>query len=157
MISTIGVSSPKTVLYIDNHPVVDEQDWTKKEQVNVAQLILDNGNHWRKILTILAKLCCDEDWRNYRDERLLQSAEQICFTDEVNTTAQLHFFAGKSCWQRFLMTAERLAEISSSSCGRVYYYQASTGVWFFYTPYFDYRQFPNVLIDELKQLYANRL
>jgi hypothetical protein len=153
MMTTIGVSSPKTVLYIDNRPVVDEQDNAHKEQVNVAQLILDNGNHWRKILTILAKLCSVEDWRIYRDQQLLQSAEQICFTDEVNATAQLHFFAGKSCWQRFQMTPERLAVMSSSSCGRVSYYQTSTGVWFFYTPYFDYRQFPNVLIDELKLLY----
>jgi len=143
----IGAIESEIVLYIDNQPC-----WAPGKKVDVEQLIAENGNHWRKILTILAKLCTQSDWREYRDRELLQAKQQINFSDILCLEANVHIFAGKSCWQRFGITEQALGDMQASTCGEVFYRRSVEHGLMLYTPYFDYRQFPNVLIAEVKLL-----
>jgi len=149
-VEAIGALKPNVVLYINNQP-----DWDTKRALDVKQLITENGNHWRKILTIFAKLCCDDDWRQYRDEKLLHHYEQINFGKDLEPTAKIHFFAGKNCWQRFAVSEENLKSMQLSPSGKVYYSRSVEHGLMLYTPYFDYRQFPNVLIADVKLLINN--
>lgn len=146
-VNSIGARQPKVVLYMENQPIINPD-----QGLSVAQLIVDNGNHWRKILTILAKLCCAKDWRFYRDKMLLGDVEQICFSQQLSTTAKLHIFAGQRSRQRFGVNSEHLEKMQATHCNTVHYCQDASGAWYFYTPYFDYRQFPNALIAQVKLL-----
>lgn len=151
-LSFIGAKAPKIVLYLDNRPHLE-----RAGDVQVPQLIATNGNHWRKILTIYAKLCSTDNWREYRDSELLNTDQQICFSDQIVDTARIHIFSGKSCWQRFAVTAERLSQMQRSTCGRVYYQYTEQWGLCLYTPYFDYRQFPNILIEQVKEIINNEV
>ena len=163
----IGAKQASVVLYLDNKPLLnrEENHGSNKDfavkGLDVEQLIIDNGNHWRKIMTIFAKLCYKnldsvEDWRMYRDQRLLKQHEQIRFSDHISTTAAVHFFSGKSCWHRFNMTEEQLHMMDKTECGKVYYRVDQTLGLLLYTPYFDYRQFPNRLIEEVSDIIAKQ-
>ncbi|MCJ8337255.1 MAG: hypothetical protein MJK10_02190 [Pseudomonadales bacterium] len=146
-LSFIGAKTPKIVLYLDNRPHLE-----RAGDVQVPQLIATNGNHWRKILTIYAKLCSGDNWREYRDSELLNTEQQICFSDQRVDTAGIHIFSGKSCWQRFGVTADALSKMQQSNCGRVYFQYSTQWGLCLYTPYFDYRQFPNILIEQVKEI-----
>ncbi|MFT5706120.1 MAG: hypothetical protein ACI9ES_000391 [Oceanospirillaceae bacterium] len=146
-VASLGVMQPKIVLYIDNQPLTLEGN-----VANVAELIEKNGNHWRKIFTIFAKLCSDDDWRVYRDTQLLQQEEQINFTSQMYEQATVHIFSGKQCWQRFSVAESALDNMRQSSCKRVFYKTNQQGRLLLYSPYFDYRQFPNILIMEVKAI-----
>ena len=58
--SLLGPAQASLICYLPNPPQYP-QDCTRTD---VAALIAHNGNHWRKILTILAKLCVTDanDW-----------------------------------------------------------------------------------------------
>ncbi len=147
LLGFIGSSQPRIVLYLDNRP-----EW-QQSKVAVPELIALNGNHWRKILTIFAKLCSSDDWRVYRDQHLLQHQEQICFTEQVNTVANVHIFSGKRCWQRFADIYQSDTEPLLATAGQsLFYRQDKTLGLCIFSPYFDYRQYPNVLIAETKLL-----
>ncbi|RTE65998.1 hypothetical protein EH243_09965 [Amphritea opalescens] len=77
---TLGnVDTATTLLYLPTPPLIDpQQPW------DYDTLCSLNGNHWRKILIILAKLQApDQDWRTYRDQQLLQQREAICFGTQL--------------------------------------------------------------------------
>ena len=135
------------MLYLDNRPLLE-----RPGEVQVPELNAANGNHWRKKLTINAKLCTHDNWRQYRDHELLSVDQQICFGDQRLETGRIHIFSGKSCWQRFGVTGETLSQMQHSSCGRVYYQFSKQRGLCLYTPYFDYRQFPNILIEQVKEI-----
>jgi len=143
----IGVETAKIVLYLDNRPHLE-----RAGDVQVSELIAANGNHWRKILTIYAKLCSGDNWREYRDCELLNKDQQICFSEQIVESARIHIFSGKSCWQRFGVTADALSKMQHSSCSRVYFQYSTQRGLCLYTPYFDYRQFPNILIEQVKEI-----
>ncbi len=102
-----------------------------------------------------------DDWRDYRDQQLLQHRELICFSQQIEIQAKIHLFCGKESWKRFEDTVTQLTKTEhyeSIAEGKVTYKRAPTGELFIFTPYFDSRQFPNVLIAELKeQLLVSRL
>lgn len=132
---------PECVLYLPNPP-----QWDTGKPLDLPSLIQANGNHWRKILTIFAKLrCTNDNWREYRDQELLQSAELICFADKlIETASTYHLIAGKANWQRM---GFRQGEFKVLDDNRLYQKGRV-----FLTPYPDYRQFPNQLIHTLKPL-----
>jgi hypothetical protein len=109
----------------------------------------DNGNHWRKILTILAKLSCHKnDWKRYRDEQLLQRDEHICFNNVLSLSSDLgngsdeqwHLVAGKASWQRLGLDEDEFTALDEQS--KVFYQGRVILI-----PYPDYRQMPNALIE----------
>lgn len=114
-------------------------------QVPVSQLIELNGNHWRKILTIIAKLVADpdQDWRIVRDLQLWNKAELV-FDSDVDWSGEEWVFIVGQTWRGKWPVSERAQTLGT----RHQAYLDRPMVW---VPYLDYRQFPNVLIDELRQ------
>lgn len=152
MISTLGSSTAQLTLYLPNPPARLPPTMSLA-QPDIAQLTELNGNHWRKIFTILAKLCApDEDWRSYRDQQLLRS-EQISFTSTLADHQGWHLVAGKSTWQRLGFASEGGVD-EGMECleeqGRLFRQGRILLV-----PYPDYRQFPNQLIEQLRAMLHN--
>ncbi|BBB28283.1 DUF6942 family protein [Neptunomonas japonica] len=135
----LGAQRSDVVLYIENTPTFPKE-MRVNGPISIPVLVDLNGNHWRKIFTIFAKLTApDDNWRGYRDRCLLTKNEAICFTGQRQENAQVHIVSGKSCWERMgfdmgefmpLDPLQRLWVKDDVLC----------------SPYFDYRQFPNALI-----------
>lgn len=152
-LTKLGADRPKIVLYLNNTPT-----WSSHSPLDIPTLIEINGNHWRKICTIFAKLVTDEDWRSYRDQQLLKHNELICFTQQVEPQASIHIFSGKECWKRFDEIVTELANTDSYESiaeGKITYKMAPCGDLYIFTPYFDSRQFPNALIAQVKEQLLN--
>ncbi|WP_299204129.1 hypothetical protein [uncultured Amphritea sp.] len=133
--------SASTLLYLPSPPIVDTET-----PLNYARLCELNGNHWRKILIILAKLQSTESaWRDYRDQQLLTQHEAIIFTDHLLPGTKLHIVAGKASWQRLGLDPQTFSPLEAS--GRVFRRDN-----IILTPYPDYRQFPNQLIEQLRPI-----
>ncbi|NVK42484.1 MAG: hypothetical protein HWE39_14685 [Oceanospirillaceae bacterium] len=137
----LGAPAAPLVLYLPNPPryPVDHP------RTNTAALIDLNGNHWRKILTILAKIACSpaSDWRRYRDQALLQRSEAISFADSLEPSAGRHLVAGKASWERLGCD---IGEFTAIDDGRLH---ARGNILL--TPYPDYRQFPNRTIERVRE------
>ena len=137
--AVLGAFGAKTTLYLPNPP---QGEFT----TDTTTLIANNGNHWRKILTIYAKLAVGSgDFRTYRDNQLLQSRENICFADALLPHDGWHLVAGKQSWQRLGMDLTEFVMLDE----RYPCYQKDKVLL---TPYPDYRQFPNVLVAKLCEL-----
>ena len=131
--------SASILLYLPAPPIIDTDD-----PLSYARLCELNGNHWRKILIILAKLqATEETWRTYRDQQLLTQHEAIVFTDHLLPGKQLQMVAGKASWERLGLDPQTFTPLEAS--GRVL--QRGNIIL---TPYPDYRQFPNQLIEQLR-------
>lgn len=145
----MGATSATLTLYLPNPPseIPKGMDLT---QPDVPLLTSLNGNHWRKIFTILAKLTApDENWREYRDQALLQYSERISFADNLDDRDGWQLIAGKASWQRLGFTDETFLPRDMHPLdgqGRLYLKDRIV-----LTPYPDYRQFPNQLIEILRQ------
>ena len=154
----LGSPNATTLLYLPSPPLLPENavDSTNHSALmlsssglTMAQLIELNGNHWRKIMTILAKLCSPQnDWREYRDQQLLQQHEAICFESALRPGRQIQLVAGKASWQRLGLDLNDFSALDSAQ--RLW--RCNQHPQLFLTPYFDYRQFPNALIEQLKPL-----
>ena len=135
----LGAQGSGVVLYIENHPV-RPKNMQGNESLSVPVLIDLNGNHWRKIFTIFAKLMSpDDNWKEYRDSDLITEKEAICFTGHLLASAQVHIVSGKSCWERMGFDMDEFMPLDPQQ-----------RLWVkgdvLCSPYFDYRQFPNALI-----------
>ncbi|WP_372742431.1 hypothetical protein [Neptunomonas sp.] len=158
----LGSTTAQIVLYIANRPVLSSA-MHRGGVFSAAELISLNGNHWRKILTIFAKLASpDGDWRAYRDHALLHQREAICFSGKLVESATIHLVAGKASWAHLGLDMEEFQPLKESQ--RIKESQpikefqpldAEQRVWIsgniICTPYFDYRQCPNALIGIVQQ------
>lgn len=136
----LGSKTAAIVLYTANRPLYPPA-MNCTGVLSVPALIAHNGNHWRKILTIFAKLTSpDEDWKTYRDHCLLQEREEICFTDSLRESAAFHLIAGKASWEQLGMD---MTEFQALDAEQRLWVKGNVMC----TPYFDYRQFPNALVD----------
>lgn len=116
---------------------------------NVAEIIADNGNHWRKIFTIMAKLVVPEgqDWRSYRDAQLFSKSAlvfQLVDVEPMLDKSCVVFIVGQSFRQALPISEQALVLGEKQQA----YWSADNTLW---CPYLDYRQFPNSLIAEIRQ------
>ncbi|GAB3475146.1 DUF6942 family protein [Marinomonas epiphytica] len=119
----------------------------------VKEIEARNGNHWRKILTIMAKLTCGSaDWREHKENNLFNNVcilfindaelmQKLSLNDQVMT-----FFVGKQ-----VRSVVPVPEHASAICTRRDAWATQNALW---CPYLDYRQFPNALIDLIKSKMA---
>lgn len=143
-LNDIGAKGAQTVLYLPNPPKI--YHGFEPHKPDVTKLVEENGNHWRKIFTILAKLTCGEQpWKTYRDENLLQAQQKICFTDTLCADARWHLVAGKASWSRLGFFCEDFS--CEDQQERLYIKDNILLV-----PYLDYRQYPNDLIAKTVEL-----
>ncbi|WP_146074435.1 DUF6942 family protein [Pokkaliibacter plantistimulans] len=139
----LGSQAPHITLYIPHCPLLPPD--VDPQYPNVPALINANSNHWRKILTIYAKLASPSaDWRSYRDQQLLQHEALLCQSTSLAQHEGWHWVAGRANWEGLGMTHSQCQEIVTGQVWR----KGSLLL----TPYPDYRQFPNRLIDQLRPL-----
>lgn len=142
----IGSIKPQIVLYLNCAKPVLPKNYQQLPGAELSQaLLLNNNNNWRKILTLFAKLTApSDDWRGYLQKHLL-AEQQISFSQELLETASKHIIAGKSNWQRFGAYFQEDSAIHQRK--RIYFSNNRL-----FTPYLDYRQFPNNLVADCRQL-----
>ena len=119
-------------------------------QPSVTDIIAQDGNHWRKILTIMAKLTAAKmDWREYRDTRLVQESECILFQmPEYFDQDKIYYVCGGQM-QSALKEIRDFIQVDDKGLLKV-------DQNLILCPYPDYRQFPNKLID-LNLAYLNQV
>jgi hypothetical protein len=162
--------------------------WQVNTDTAVDELIKLNGNHWRKIFTIMAKLCanqppCTQAWRALRSKLFVDTT-----SDELSISAlsrRLHFLSQvhepwddiatiklkskldpKAKWHIVCgLKTQSLLGINHTEQSRTLDEQAKIKLLsvvddkpmqgdgtILLTPYLDYRQFPNHLIEHVHAL-----
>lgn len=134
------------VFLMPNKPMLSkESDNALPDNIDVALLIELNGNHWRKILTIMAKLTAPhyKDWRQFRDNELLNNVG-IAFTiDQLGDYEGRLFIVGNTFREVWPVPA------SAQNIGERHV--AAVSAFRVWCPYLDYRQFPNILIETIRK------
>jgi len=147
--SILGACGAGSTLYLLKPPILD--GLPEGQIPAVEDIVRLNGNNWRKILTIFAKLVAPgDDWKSYRDQQLLQQYENISFTPQLLNHDGWHLIGGKACWQAMGYHSDDFTPLEPQ--GRIL-----TGGRLVLMPYPDYRQFPNELIGQLRQHLSNPL
>ncbi|NRB22551.1 MAG: hypothetical protein HRU42_02455 [Shewanella sp.] len=143
----LGNAEAKTCYYLPNAPTLP-LGWSYRQADAAATLIALNGNHWRKILTIMAKLSApDDDWKNYRDTQLLKRDEQILIgASRLSSTPERHIIVGAVSAAKLNINSTNTLFNRLDEQDRLH----ANGLGVFISPYLDYRQFPNSLIEQLK-------
>lgn len=197
---TLGNSNSQIAFYLPTPPLLPE-GWDAQQTNACAALIALNGNHWRKILTIMAKICLppgQDDWRHYRDHALLQQREMMLIgATAFAPHAQIHIISGHMAAQALAImpnnalhspntsqakalikavkhdnstmqpldpqgklmqfTLSQFGALSNPSLKATESHndidtQADTSAnLYLLTPYLDYRQYPNQLIEITRQ------
>lgn len=141
----LGGKLPSICLYLPNPPTL----WAECEPTapDLTRLIDINGNHWRKILTIFAKICApDDQWRTYREHDLLQQYERIEFNaDTLVSGCRWHLVAGKVSWQQLGFDEGQFRRVDDQ-------WDVLHRDNILLLPYFDYRQLPNAALAKVRAL-----
>jgi len=132
---------------------------TPPEHLNAGESINDivtsNGNHWRKIFVIIAKLCCGKtSWQHYRTHDLLNEV-YLNFSMHPTFDKQLNIVCGKTHSQSINIYEQSLSWQVVDELARVRINKENSANRIIITPYLDYRQFPNALIEEVIKVYSS--
>ncbi|MFG0456506.1 DUF6942 family protein [Shewanella mangrovisoli] len=168
----IGPAAATYAFYLPNSPLMPE-DWHWEQDNAIAELIALNGNHWRKIFTIMAKICAPcEDWRDYRDNLLLKQQQMLLIgANALSPHANIHIVCGQAAATALGIAAEsHIATVPQQTTDQqtvqqmplqlmqdsqaklqdvtaVIQSQSRHLSCVLLTPYLDYRQYSNALID----------
>ncbi|NKF52632.1 hypothetical protein G3R49_18915 [Shewanella sp. WXL01] len=187
----IGDINAEILIYLPNVPIMPsyEDGVSSAENKPIApdnpkfcqQLIALNGNHWRKILTIAAKLCAHDEsqWRDIKDSLFSSSgtitkckscALIICCDKELQPEKTLHrqqepqvkvdsLINNQTVWHIFAgqqvqqhFNLDLAKQIEKSDADSPDKLPSKTVNRQLLTPYLDYRQFPNKLITEIRKV-----
>ncbi len=136
----LGPLNAPNCFYLPNPPRLPQEFSTNA----LEPLIELNGNHWRKIIVIMAKIIApNNNWRAYRNQ-LLQQNESIVFAqNRLNPKAKRHFICGQQS-----ALALGLPPLNEPKSFDNFHWR---GQQVYLLPYLDYRQCPNIMIDVLRQ------
>lgn len=145
---SLGASQPRLALYLPHRPNGLAQ---LADAPSAPALVAANSNHWRKIVTLLAKIASPvaDDWRRFRDEDLFRQTA-LCFVPKLIDTASWHWIGGRDNLQRFTDLHHRAQPLADSP-----------GVWIdpdkrlLLTPYPDYRQLSNAMVSNIRSALAH--
>ncbi|MCL1143892.1 DUF6942 family protein [Shewanella gaetbuli] len=170
-IQYFGSSTPEVLFYLPTPALIPHQ-WRPQAPDALEQLIHLNGNHWRKIINIICKIVCHNpnSWREIKPVLLQQSPNThksvaIVVVDAENLTKvsftpqTQHIVCSKKLHELLTNLTDKIDSIEKYSIEELVFnqrhkIQLHPPVYF--TPYLDYRQFPNGLIDLLrKQLHPD--
>ena len=122
---------------------------------SIEDIVELNGNHWRKIFVIIAKLCCrQKQWQKYRSENLLNEV-YLNFSLKPNFNKQINIVCGKQHAQSMGIFEESLNWGAIDTLMRIRANTKDSAHKIVVTPYLDYRQFPNALIEEVVNFYSS--
>ncbi|WGL17332.1 hypothetical protein PVT68_03310 [Microbulbifer bruguierae] len=139
----IGSDNPKLVLYLPHKPQAYAQ---LQKDADAGVLLEQNSNHWRKIVTLLAKIASpvETDWRHFRDTALFAETA-ICFTPELIGGTSWHWIGGKDNLHRFEHLVHRARPFAD--CDTVL---IDPETCLLITPYPDYRQLTNAMVGAIR-------
>ena len=145
---SLGPPTANLAFYLPNPPTFPD-NWHWHHPDSIKQLIELNGNHWRKILTIMAKISSDNvDWRQYRTHQLLKANEQLhCNTKQLAPQATWHLVCGQQAAEQLNINHNLATLLDGSNKVRRSIAPPYHQHLILLTPYLDYRQFPNRDID----------
>lgn len=135
------------VFLLPNRPVLPNSvDASFLKRPDVPLLIELNGNHWRKIFTIMAKLIAPtyDSWRVFRDKELLAKVGVAFSLDQLCNYKGVVFIVGNTF-------RDELPIASSAQAIGVDAHTSFVCLPHIWCPYLDYRQFPNILIEALRE------
>lgn len=143
-----GKESAKWCFYLPNPPQLP-LNWHDQQPNAMASIVALNGNHWRKISVIMAKISApDDDWRRYQASLLRQDTQIQFAADDYKKQANIHLICGQQSAQKLgidiKLTPQSFMDVSGANQTRIL------------LPYLDYRQLPNRTINELRQ-YLNAI
>lgn len=146
MSDTLGSTLPRLVLYLPHLPQGIEQ---YRQMPTAERLIAHNSNHWRKIVTIAAKIAApDADWRGFRDKHFFDRIA-LCFTPVLLPNDAWHWIGGKANQARFDDLPSTVTPLAGSDDLFI-----DTEHKLLLTPYPDYRQFSDRKIGLVRQALA---
>jgi hypothetical protein len=149
--------------YLPNRPVFPA-NWHAEQAGAIEDLIQLNGNHWRKIFTIMAKLCCTV--QPGKDSKAWQHVRATLFNSHqpnshkptslskrlhmgattIDPLAKWHIICGQQAREALGLTLwSKPAFFDEQE-------KVSREQYHLFTPYLDYRQFPNRLIEQVHNL-----
>ena len=138
----LGTSSPSLVLYLPHRPEALDRLVMAPD---VRLLLENNSNHWRKIVTLLAKVASPQkEWRNFRDDALFQHTA-LCFSPRLKETSAWHWIGGKDNLRRFDIKGLNAKPLSAAPAVAI-----DTEKQLLLTPYPDYRQLSNATVSEIR-------
>jgi hypothetical protein len=141
-----SASDAQYVFLLPNKPILpDDVDEVFLAKPDSAVLIELNGNHWRKILTIIAKLIVQNypAWRECRDANVFNQVGIAFSVDQLNDYKGILFVVGNTF--RDQLPVSKSAEEAGVK------HRAYVSYPYIWCPYLDYRQFPNILIETLRE------
>ena len=140
---SLGAAQPMITLYLPHRP---NRFAGQDADPDAVALMAANSNHWRKIVTLLAKVACPiaADWRCFRDESLLR-ATALNFAPELSGGSGWHWIGGKENLQRFDRLHHRASPLSGEP-------EIAMDVQrrLLLTPYPDYRQLSNAMVMQVR-------
>jgi Family of unknown function (DUF6942) len=142
-IDYLGAARPSLILYLPHRPNGLGQ---LQQCPDATELVAANSNHWRKIVNLLAKVASPvaEDWRCYRDASLFQETA-LCFAPALSSGECWHWIGGKDNLQRFAGLKHNARPLDGAPGVAV-----DTGSRLLLTPYPDYRQLSNALLEKVR-------
>lgn len=171
---TLGPSKAEVIFYLPTPPLLPPH-WYHNHPNAITDIIALNGNHWRKIVTIMAKICCRHSdlsanngaaWKPIR-QSLLQDVSSQSLAHRLSCQIQIipsqlshateplfnpkcwHIVCGKETQQRLgLHTIEHTQTVDVNN--KIQRQQTCL-----LTPYLDYRQYANALIETTRLLIAS--
>lgn len=159
----VGQKNPKWVLHIANRPELESfqnLDFRTFEIGEAAEIIKLTSNHWRKVFSIMAKISfamfdtgC-ETWQQYRDTKLLtkEGFEAISFSPYATSLNLPFSIVCGFTYAQEQLELERL--IPHEKQNKLLFSQTEN---LCVTPYFDWRQLNNEMLDALVQVLRHRL
>ncbi|AJQ95944.1 hypothetical Protein YC6258_03908 [Gynuella sunshinyii YC6258] len=155
----MGSESFSVAMYIANRPGFGQYPELAKlkplESGEIAYIVANTSNHWRKVFNVYAKFLSVlrsrknhsiQDWRSYRDDRLLQShsTEALLFSPpEFGRSGVVHIVAGKTYAAD--MGLESVEWLDS-------WFAVDVKKALIVCPYLDYRQLSDNRIERLADL-----
>jgi len=139
----LGAAHPMITLYLPHRPNRFAGQDTDPDAV---ALMAANSNHWRKIVTLLAKVACPivADWRCFRDELLFRETA-LNFAPALSGGSGWHWIGGKENLQRFDPLHHSAKPLSGAPSIAI---DAQRRLLL--TPYPDYRQLSNAMVMQVR-------
>ncbi|MDB4837083.1 hypothetical protein OAH87_01260 [Marinomonas sp.] len=141
-----SIDTAQCVFLLPNKPILPINESGQRYVTDDVSLLISlNGNHWRKIFTIMAKLTTPsfDDWRLFRDRELLNTVRVVFSIDQLTNYSGLIYLVGNIYRDHFPIP------LQADLVGEKHHgYVELPYVW---CPYLDYRQFPNLLIKALRK------
>lgn len=139
----LGTTDPRLTIYIPHLPAGMEQ---LIEHTSVTALLACNSNHWRKIITLGAKVAApDPEWQQFRDLHFFKQVALV-FSPTLENSPGWHWIGGKDNQSRFGLNSEECLQPTHASDLFIDPVRR-----LLLTPYPDYRQLSNLKVGLIRE------